>query len=348
MYNYPGFKYDKKGPGVILSYNSDDHIHAGLKYVIEKQQWRKHPFGYRHELGARYSISEGAFSFDYRGIVTRLIGNWNLTLNANYDFVRWNNFFGIGNETIRETNDRDFNRVRSKELYAGAGLQRTFAGYHHTAITSFYRTIEIINDPGRYITKLSPSFLSFDTKKFWGGKLDYYYQNIDHAAVPTKGIRLGADITFMQNLEQSDSAVTNFSTVLNIYLPLSKSLVFALKTGGAQLIGKPEFYQLNRLTGSKTLRGFRKYRFYGESMFYNQAEIQFIRDIQSFLFNGKIGLIAFYDIGRVWQPGELSDTWHYGYGGGIMLAPFNKFSVAVFYGLSRDENDFSLRFLKGL
>ena len=125
-------------------------------------------------------------------------------------------------------------------------------------------------------------------------------------------------------------------------------IVFSLKTGGATLTGKPEFYQLNRLSGSKTLRGFRKYRFYGRSMLYNQAELQFIRSVKSYLFNGKAGLIALYDIGRVWQPGEISHLWHQGYGAGILLAPFNKMSVAVFYGLSRHEKDISIRLTKGL
>ncbi|MBC7874690.1 MAG: BamA/TamA family outer membrane protein, partial [Ferruginibacter sp.] len=348
LYNYTGFNYDKKGPGPVLSYNSEDHIYVGLKYEIEKQQWRKQPFGYQHELAARYSISEGAFSFGYNSIFTSLIGNWDLHLNADYDLVRWTNFFGIGNETLRGKENRDFNRVRSKEFYAGAGIERTFAGYHYAGLTAFYQMVEILDDPGRFITKQTPSFISFDQKKFGGAKLNYRYQKLDNGAVPTRGIKFVADLSFMQNLEQSDSTVANFSSAINIYIPLSKSFVFALKTGGAALTGKPEFYQLNKLTGSKTLRGYRKYRFYGESMFYNQAELQFIRNVKTYLFSGKAGLIALYDIGRVWQPGESSGTWHYGYGGGIMLAPFNKVSVAVFYAISRDERDFSIRILKDL
>ncbi|MEO7922140.1 MAG: BamA/TamA family outer membrane protein [Chitinophagaceae bacterium] len=348
LYTYDGFEYDKKGPGFILSYNTEDHIHVGLKYEIEKQQWRKDPFGYRHELAARYSISESAFSFGYKGIFTRVISNWDLVLNANYDFVRWNNFFGIGNETVMETQNRDYNRVRSAELFAGAGIERTFGGYHHAGLMLSYQTIKILNDPGRFHTKQIPYPLDFDTRKFGAATVGYSYRKVDNPIVPMKGIKFYAGINFMQNLEKTDSAITNFSSELNLFLPLSKSFVFTIKTGGAKLTGKPEFYQLNKLSGSKTLRGFRKYRFYGESMFYNQAELQFIKNVKTFLFSGKAGLIALYDIGRVWQPGESSNTWHYGYGGGLMLAPFNKFSVAVFYALSRNEKDFSIRFVKGL
>ena len=53
--------------------------------------------------------------------------------------------------------------------------------------------------------------------------------------------------------------------------------------------------------------------------------------------NGKIGLVAFYDAGRVWQPGEISDTWHTDYGGGLLLAPFNKLLANIAYGISKEK-----------
>ncbi len=59
--------------------------------------------------------------------------------------------------------------------------------------------------------------------------------------------------------------------------------------------------------------------------------------------NGKIGLLTFFDNGRVWQPGEISDEWHTGYGFGLMLAPFNKISVTASYGISKENNMLHLR-----
>ncbi|MEO6612007.1 MAG: hypothetical protein ABIT05_08775 [Chitinophagaceae bacterium] len=348
LYTYDGFNYDKKGPGFIVSYNSEDHIHVGLKYELEKQQWRKYPFGQRQELSARYSISESAFSFGYKGTFTKLVGSWDLLLDAYYDLVRWNNYYGIGNETVMLTNNRDYYRVRTREFYAGAGIGKIFAGYHHAGFTLYYQAIKILDDPGRSLTGQNHSPDFFEPQKYAGIKAVYYYQKLDNNVVPMKGMRFSAGAGFQQNLEKKDSAVANISSELNLYFSLSKSFVLALKTGGAALTGHPEFYQMNRLSGGKTLRGFRKYRFYGESMFYNQAELQFIRNVKTYLFSGKAGLIALYDIGRVWQPGEISHTWHYGYGGGVMLAPFTKFSIAVFYAWSRNEKDMSIRFTKGL
>lgn len=348
LYVYDAYRYDKKGLGPIVFYSTEDRIHVGLKYTIEKQAWRKYPYGQAHEIAARYSINERAPSFAYTGHFPQLIGNWDMRILAEYDFIRWNNFFGIGNETLELTPERDYHRVRSRELFTGIGLERSFSGRHLLNATVFYQTIKILNDPGRFLTERLTKFSDFSTTQFGGARLSYEYQKVDDPSVPRRGILMEATGTFTQNLEVKDSNVAQVSGFINFFIPLSKSFVFSLKTGGATLRGKPEFYQLNKLSGSKTLRGYRKFRFYGESMAYAQSEIQWIRPVKSRLFNGQAGIIGLFDAGRVWQPGEDSNTWHTGYGGGLMMAPFGKISIAVFFARSSDGNDLSVRFRRGL
>ena len=69
-----------------------------------------------------------------------------------------------------------------------------------------------------------------------------------------------------------------------------------------------------------------------------------IFDTRNFIFNGKIGLIGFFDDGRVWVSGEDSNKWHLGYGGGLMLAPFNKLSITAYYGVSEEGGLLHIRF----
>jgi hypothetical protein len=64
------------------------------------------------------------------------------------------------------------------------------------------------------------------------------------------------------------------------------------------------------------------------------------------IFNGRIGLVALFDQGRVWQPGEISDTWHHGIGGGLVLVPFNKVSATVTYTVSDENRMVNLHFGK--
>ena len=66
-------------------------------------------------------------------------------------------------------------------------------------------------------------------------------------------------------------------------------------------------------------------------------------DTRNRWFNGKYGILAFVDQGRVWQPGEKSDKWHVGYGGGIFVAPFNRILLNATYGISEEDQVVHLR-----
>ena len=117
--------------------------------------------------------------------------------------------------------------------------------------------------------------------------------------------------------------------------------MLAFRAGGSAINGNPEFYQLNTLGSHENLRGYRKQRFYGKHSLYNNNELRLIFNTRSKVFNGKMGVIGFYDIGRVWYPGEQSDTWHAGYGPGIFLSLFNKVTLSAAYGISNDDRVYS-------
>ena len=102
-------------------------------------------------------------------------------------------------------------------------------------------------------------------------------------------------------------------------------------------------FQYPSIGGGKELRGFRRQRFYGKTAFFNSNEFRFISKVKSYLYNGKAGLLVFIDDGRVWLPKEKSDTWHTGYGGGILLAPFNKILFNITYGISNEDKLLQLR-----
>ena len=117
-----------------------------------------------------------------------------------------------------------------------------------------------------------------------------------------------------------------------------------MHTGATSLQGEPEFYQYNPIGGRLTLRGYRRDRFWGKTTFYNSNELQWLFDLRSTIVNGKFGLIALYDHGRVWMPGDESDLWHRGVGGGFLIAPFNKIAISVTYAKSKEIGIIHLRF----
>jgi hypothetical protein len=349
-YRYDAYKMDKAGISPKIFYSNEDRIYVGLGYKIQKQKWRKEPFGSQHSIDVKYSFAQKAFSSTYESIFTSVFGKWDLNLFANYDEVRWTNFFGLGNETLLTTKERDFNRVRSQQFLGKIGVQRVINYRQRITFNPFFQSYDIINDTARFLAKTNPpsTLEIYKARQYAGAELEYLYQNVNDSVLPTKGFHFLTNVNFSQSLKQSDRNVTKFGAQVNFFLPLSKKFGLSLKAGGTTLAGSPEFYQYNIVGGTETLRGHQRDRYYGTSTAYNQNELRWISDVRSHLYSGKIGLFGFHDLGRVWLKGEESTTWHTGYGAGLILVPFNKIAVSVAYGMSAEDNNIHIRIKKAL
>ena len=344
-YKYNGFTYNKKGIKPIIFYSNEDHIYAGLQYGITKHKWRKNPFASSQKLNVKYSFNEKGISATYEGKFVEAVQKWDLDLYANYDQVRWNNFYGMGNESKNLTTNRVENRLRTKEMMAMAGLSRKIGQYHKISLSGFYQNIQIKNDT--FLVKtLLPVFSELYTyQQFGGARFDYSFLSVNDSLLPTKGFGFGTSITYTDNLKNSNNFM-RYSGSVQLYLPFTKTLGLVMRGGASTLTGDAEFYQYNNIGGGKTVRGYKRTRFYGKTTAYNQTELRWIKDVRSYLYNGKFGLMALYDIGRVWMPGEKSNTWHSGVGGGIILSPYNRVSVSAGYAVSSEGGNIFFRMLK--
>jgi hemolysin activation/secretion protein len=256
------------------------------------------------------------------------------------------NFFGVGNETGYITYDRKFFRLRTHEYYGKLGINRNI-GNSQIELASFYQTVRVKVDSNRFIKQFTNdggSIYDLNRKHFLGADLSYKYQNTDHPLIPSKGFKFSASAAYTYNLNTPDNSFTRLSSDASVYIPLIKFISLAIRAGGAANIGDAEFYQLNTLGSHDNLRGYRKWRFYGKQSFYNNNELRFMFNARNKVFNGKYGLITFIDNGRVWQPGEVSDTWHTGYGAGAFVSLFNKAILSGTYGISKEDKVISFYF----
>ncbi|HMK05747.1 MAG TPA: ShlB/FhaC/HecB family hemolysin secretion/activation protein [Ferruginibacter sp.] len=317
----------------------------GLKYARLSHRWRKYPFSSEHGIEGRYSLTEKGFSANYEGDFTSLIRKWNLSLLANYDQVRWYNYFGLGNESIRPAKDRTPFRLRTKEIMASAGLNRRFGKYHRIGLAGFYQVVQVKNDSIFTKSLLPAEEDLYNKHHFAGAQFIYSLQAINDSLLPTKGFGFTAVATYTDNLK-NDNNFMRYSGLVQLYFPFTKTIGLAIRTGASTLSGTPEFYQYNSIGGGSSLRGFNRTRFFGKTAVFDQNEIRWVKNARSYLYNGKFGLLAFYDIGRVWMPGEKSTTWHSGYGGGLILAPYNRISVSAGYGVSKEGGVLFFRLLR--
>lgn len=335
-FDYAWFRYNKGGIKPIIFYNYYDRIYGGLNYSHIVYKWRKEPYYYRQLFEVHYSFSEHAFSFTHTLVSPKSVFGTDFTLLANYDLIRWIRFWGLGNDTKFEPKDRVYFTTRSRQWIVQPGLSKHF-GYSTVYFSPYIQGVQILKDTGRFISK---TFITneqdYKWKTFAGAELDYRFIKLNDSIVPTKGFLFSADVLGGQNIKERNTNYFKFAGSMQVYIPLVSKFSYVLRTGAATVTGNPEFYQYNSIGGGPNLRGFKRDRFWGKTTFWNTHDLRFIAPVKTYLYNGKAGLIAFFDNGRVWLPGENSNTWHTDYGAGITLAPFNKILADITYGFSSD------------
>ena len=340
-YNRRSFRYDWIAPQFAPGYNPDDGVYIGGGVIIKKQKFGKTPYGSMHSIKANYAFETGAHNFWYDGIFKEAIGKWDLHLNAqvndpNYVF----NYFGLGNETEVTSDDKNYNRVRSDQVIASTSISRPLGKYQSLSVGINYQSIKVEESADRFVTNTESKLNSddFDKKYFGGAKLNYQLNTTDNALFPTQGIKLNSSVEFIQNLNEQSRNFARVSSDVSAFTSI-KSLTIAFRVGvGSNLGNDYEFYQANTLGGGDNLRGYRKSRFAGKTSLYENTELRYkFKTANGYFFRGNFGLLAFFDNGRVWMPGENSEEMHWSYGGGVWFMPYNKLAFSITYGVSKED-----------
>ena len=72
-------------------------------------------------------------------------------------------------------------------------------------------------------------------------------------------------------------------------------------------------------------------------MLFNNIEARIkIANIPSYFVPGQLGLVGFYDVGKVWEKGFESNTWHKGGGAGLYFAPAQLLLLQLVAGKSTE------------
>ena len=337
-YDYKAFNYNTGHTVKSAYYSNTRGIYLMAGYTYTRQGFRKEPFSWSQKLIGIYSIFNNSFGAEYSGIFNHVIGKWNLALLGRYDAIATNYYFGTGNESLKTTSNINYYRLRTREGLGSVGLNRNFGRYNFFSISGMYQTVKVLKDSGHYFFQAIPpdDGSAFEARHFAGIEGSYSFYHVNDNVLPTKGIGLTLLANHTFNLDESSKSFNRYLATFGFYLPISNAFTLAVKTGGTTVTGSPEFYQLSWLGGGQNLRGFHRQRFYGKTAFFDQNELRWVFNTRNYIFNGKMGLIAFLDDGRVWQPDENSSKWHFGYGVGFMIVPFNIISATAYYGMSQD------------
>ena len=114
-YNYTYFKYNTyrfppfRTWDIILMTNS--WLGSGLQCI--PMVLRKDPYATQQKISALYAFNDGAYQIKYFGEFNEVVGKYDVVVNAEYYNPVLNNFFGLGNKTVKDlTKSLDYYKVR--------------------------------------------------------------------------------------------------------------------------------------------------------------------------------------------------------------------------------------------
>jgi len=345
-YNRKNFEYNRPEPIVFARYNKDYGLILSLGYAYTKQGFRQSPYDWRQEFLVNYAFGRKSFLLRYNADFKNLIGNNDLLIHVTSRGPHnISNFFGIGNETSFSGGEGNIKYFRNEydHIYGDVRLAHTYNKVKLSAgVTGQFYYANGNENTNRFLNTFSaqnPNEQVFSTKTYAGLVAGAEIDTRNNQLLTTKGIYWNTTLRGLQQLNQQNHHYGELMSEFSFFANPDRDSIFVLaaRVGGGTILGHAEYFQQMKLGGSDNLRGFRTWRFTGKSMLYNNIEARLkLFDFNSYLFPGSFGVIGFNDVGRVWTPGEKSNQWHDGYGGGIFLIPAELLLVQATIGHSNE------------
>jgi len=330
--------------------NIDDGIIAGVGFKFIKQEgFRKYPYASMQQLVVSHSFSTNAFRVKYNSEWIHAIGNADITMHALIKAPdNTINFFGVGNETpYDKTGDYiryHRTRINTYQLDPAFRFRRKKTDWWSIGPSLYYYTFSPEDNKGRFINNTA-AIGSYDSnivaqnKLHLGAAAQYVNDQRNSRILPTGGFQVNVRLQAYQGIGDGVRSFAQLIPEFSVYKSLNKgrTVVLAERIGGTFSIGHPAFYQSAFIGGHENLLGYRQYRFAGMHSLYNNLELRVkIADVASYILPGQLGLIGFWDIGRVWKQDEVSHKWHNGTGAGIYFAPASMIAANVLAGYSEE------------
>ena len=347
-YSRLNFKYNLFHPGASFEYNVDDGIILGPHFEYTKPGFRKEPYSIRQYVLWQHAFRNSSDHFMYEADFIKAWRNTDVLLRTDIKTPNVANFFGLGNGTSKlpRTDERNFYRAQYTIINASAYLSRQLQSWMHVDIgpTFQYFQVDSSQNHGRFVTDPNLNGLdparAFLPRHLLGADARVKIDSRNNPVLPTRGLVLDAGVRQLFGLDPTTKSLTQLNIDLRIFMNVFTfpRIVLGTRFGWAKNYGSFQFPQAQYLGGTDNLRGYRKQRFAGGSMLYNNIELRYrLLDFNTYLFGGTLGLLVFNDVGRVFENGENSQRWHDGYGGGLWFSPIRRFVIAASLAHSEEE-----------
>ncbi len=351
-YNRLSYKYGYFNPGIQYGYNVDDGVFLGVKGEIVTHGFRKDPYSSRHLFRTAHALKTSSYYFGYEGDFIKAVAKKDLLVRADIRApVNVTNFFGLGNNTEFDENApggekyyRALYNIGNLSVLLRKQLQ-SWMRINYGLSFQYFDINRSQNDDkylGDNIQNGVDQATLYSPKMFVGPQFLLDINSRNNQNLPTRGFVLDAGARSLIGLNGESNRLTQLHWDMNVVASFEPQsiAVYALRFGVGHNIGAFEIPQAQYLSGTENLRGYRRNRFAGRTMFFNNAEVRIrLAEFSTFLFPGSFGVHLFHDIGRVWMDNEENKgRWHNGYGGGVWLAPIKRWVASVSLAHSQEED----------
>jgi Calcineurin-like phosphoesterase len=348
-----GFQYNQFSfPMLNLGFNAEDGVLLGVGMHSRTFGFRTVPYATDQKLTTLVSPNNSAFKFKYQGEFNQAIGKNDLLINGDFVNPTLNNFFGLGNSTVYDKNNSiSYYRVRYKYASADLLLRKRFNDILQLSVgPTYYRYWNSYEDNAKRILG-KPSLQGLDSasifrkKDYLGFKANLDINYVNSEIFPSRGITWFTTFTSLYGASKNSDGLSKLQSDMTVYAKVSdlSRISTVLRVGAGRIFSsKYEYFQALTLGANNYLRGFRKDRFSGSAMAYSSVEMRYrLFTSKSHVLPGDVGLMGFFDIGRVWQKGESSKQWHNATGGGIYFVPFNMIMLSATIAVSEEDKLFN-------
>ncbi|MFT5265603.1 MAG: hypothetical protein ACI8YQ_004358 [Polaribacter sp.] len=349
-YDRTSFDYHDYFPILGISYNNFNGLSLKLGATITRQKFGKKGYASEHAIYGSAS-TEGNKRLNYSGRFHHALKRWDVPFELDYSSPEFrNNFYGLGNDTPIDQGleDDNFYKFFHKTYHIKTGVSRTFwqksnfellTGFAHSDFKELDNSI-LKGDTSLFGANVGLSEIPVEAKLTINllDKDGFPYDGL----LWTSSYKLG---TIIEGTPETETyGIARSTLAYFISTKNNDPITLGLRAGAAVTHGKTPFYHLPNLGSETGLRGFTGERFTGESSLFFNSELRW----QLFKKNTRVvpvkfGLKAFFDLGKVNILNEdaNSSNWHYGYGGGIFLVPFDELlSISLLVGFSEEESFF--------
>jgi hypothetical protein len=361
----PGNLFNVITPFVDFAYNPDDGVLLGLQFTFTRGLDYTTPiFSTRRntsfqQFGFAHSFETRAFEAKYNAEWVKVVGNADFLIHATVNAPNnTQNYFGTGNTTAFDKSGDYKKYYRSRyslyKLSPALRWGRRDRGSFSMGPSLEYYTYDSADNEGRYI-ETNGAVQSYDSatlskSKLHGGIiLEFKKEKRDNNLLPANGSFINLRIQSYAGLNTYSKSFAQLFADAGFYKSIDPGevLVVADRVGGGATLGNAAFYQSMFIGGQGNLLGYRRNRFAGQYMAYNNLEARLrLASFHNYILPGLLGIIGIYDVGRVWQKDDHSSQWHNGVGGGFYFAPAQMalFQCVISYSVEGWYPTFTLGF----